>query len=301
VARLRKHGVRFGQFTVFLPALLKPAPTRLRLVLWSLWNGLQEFPESPPPGLVTIPNMAEVPKQHYTLAGYHPAGTRAIRIDMLERLADILRQKDSRAGFEATPDMLSITGMTLDQFADLMAGLGYKGEKGERVKVKTAEAPKAPEISEEAAAAIAAGQPIPEEVSILAPVVEPEPEAEAAAPEMEGFYTFTWAPKPRNQRPERAPRPERKEGEARAPRADRPQGDKPQGERPQGDRPKGDRPKHDRPKGDRPHGDRRDDRKGGKPQRDDRKTNYEARPPRAEKPIDPDNPFAALLALKGKV
>jgi ATP-dependent RNA helicase SUPV3L1/SUV3 len=291
---LRKHGVRFGQFTIFLPALLKPAPTRLRLVLWSLWNGLQEFPESPPPGLVTIPNVADVPKSHYTLAGYHPAGTRAIRIDMLERLADILRQKDSRAGFEATPDMLSITGMTLDQFADLMGGLGYKGEKAERPKVK-AEAPKAPEISEEAAAAIAAGVPIPEEVSILAPVAEPEPEA---APEMEAFYTFTWAPKPRHARPERGPRPERKEGEARAPRGDRPQGDRPKREG-QGERPQGDRPKHDRPKGDRP--DRRDDRKGGKPNRDDRQKSFEARPPRAEKPIDPDNPFAALLALKGKV
>ena len=289
---LRKHGVRFGQFTIFLPALLKPAPTRLRLVLWSLWNGLQEFPESPPPGLVTIPNVAEVPKQHYTLAGYHPAGTRAIRIDMLERLADILRQKDSRAGFEATPDMLSITGMTLDQFADLMGGLGYKGEKAERPKVK-AEAPKTPEISEEAAAAIAAGVPIPEEVSILAPVAEPEAEA---APEMEAFYTFTWAPKPR-QRPERTPRPERTEGEARAPRGDRARGDRPQGERPQGERPKGDRPRGDRPKGDRPKG----DYKGGKPQRDDRQKSFEARPPRAEKPIDPDNPFAALLALKGKV
>ena len=293
---LRKHGVRFGQFTIFLPALLKPAPTRLRLVLWSLWNGLQEFPESPPPGLVTIPNVAEVPKQHYTLAGYHPAGSRAIRIDMLERLADILRQKDSRAGFEATPDMLSITGMTLDQFADLMAGLGYKGEKAERVKVKAVEAPKAPEISEEAAAAIAAGLPIPEEVSIHAPL--PEPQAEAAAPEMETFYTFTWAPKPRFQRPERPARPERKEGEApRAPRGDRPKGERPQGDRPQGDRPKSDRPKGDRPKGDRPKG----DFKGGKPSRDDRQKSYEARPPRPEKPIDPDNPFAALLALKGKV
>ncbi len=311
---LRKHGVRFGQFTIFLPALLKPAPTRLRLVLWSLWNGLKEFPESPPPGLVTIPNVAEVPKQHYTLAGYHPAGTRAIRIDMLERLADILRQKDSRAGFEATPDMLSITGMTLDQFADLMAGLGYKGEKAERAKVKAADAAKAPEISAEAAAAIAAGVPIPEEVSILAP--PPEPEAEPAAPEMEAFYTFTWAPKPRP-RPERAPRPERKEGDApRAPRGDRPQGDRPQGERqgdrpkgdrpqgdrPQGDRPQGDRPQGDRPRGDRPKGDRpKGDYKGGKPPRDDRQKSYEARPPRPEKPIDPDNPFAALLALKGKV
>ena len=68
----------------------------------------------------------------------------------------------------------------------------------------------------------------------------------------------------------------------------------------QGDRPRregqGDRPKHDRPKGDRPKGDFK-----GKPNRDDRQKSFEARPPRPEKPIHPDNPFAALLALKAKV
>lgn len=281
-AALRKHGVRFGQFTIFLPALLKPAPTRLRLVLWSLWNGLAEFPESPPPGLVTIPNVAEVPKQHYALAGYHPAGARAIRIDMLERLADILRQKDSRAGFEASPDMLSITGMTLEQFADLMTGLGYKPEKGEREKVRSTPepAPIDPELLQ---------NPIPEEVSVLAPT----PEEPAAAPEMEVFYTFTWAPKPRFQRPERAPRPqqtERRDDRREKPKSDRPAEDKPrQGQRPnQGERRDG--------KGGKPQG-----RKGGKPERDDKPGTYQAKPTRPEKPIDPDNPFAALLALKGKV
>ncbi|MGA0540154.1 helicase-related protein [Neotabrizicola sp. VNH66] len=325
---LRKHGVRFGQYTVFLPALLKPAPTRLRLVLWSLWNGLSEFPESPPPGLVTIPNIAEVPKEHYTLSGYRPAGTRAIRIDMLERLADILRTKDSRAGFEATPDMLSITGMTLEQFADLMGGLGYKGEKAERPKVKAAPVVAPAEVEAAIEAAAASGQPIPEEVSLLAPVPEaapeeaPLPEGEAVAetaPEMETYYTFTWAPKPRFQRPERGPRQERSEGqprgdrpqgERRGPRGDRPQGDRPQGDRPQGDRPRGDKPQGDRPQGDRPQGERRDRKDfGGKPQgkhgkperRNDGPKNFEARPPKKDKPIDPDNPFAALLALKGKV
>ena len=314
---LRKHGVRFGQFTIFLPLLLKPAPTRLRLVLWSLWNGLDEFPESPPPGLVTIPNMPEVPKSHYTLAGYHPAGSRAIRIDMLERLADILRQKNSRAGFEATPDMLSITGMTLDQFADLMAGLGYKGEKAERAKVKAAEPVVViPEIDPNVPQ-----NPIPEEVSVLAPMPE-EPVAEEVAPEMESFYTFTWAPKPRNARPERGPRPQ---GERRdRPQGDRPQGDRARGGQSQGDRPQGDKPQGDKPQGNKPQGERRDrpqgdgkphhgkgdrnkgDRGKGKGDRPDRNDNnkprqFEARPQRAEKPIDPDNPFAALLALKGKV
>ncbi len=131
---LRKHGIRFGQFTVFMPALLKPAPTRLRLVLWSLANGADEFPESPPPGLVTIPSIDGVANSVYLMSGYKRAGDRAIRIDMLERLADLLRAEDSRGGFEATPDMLSITGMTLEQFANLMEGLGYKAERGEREK-----------------------------------------------------------------------------------------------------------------------------------------------------------------------
>ncbi|NDW01053.1 helicase-related protein [Salipiger sp. PrR002] len=136
---LRKHGVRFGQYTIFMPLLLKPAPTRLRLVLWSLSNDLDTFPEAPPPGLVTVPNMRDVPMVHYSLSGYRPAGERAIRIDMLERLADMLRSEDSRGGFEAKADMLSITGMTLEQFADLMEGLGYRAEKGERTKVRAAD------------------------------------------------------------------------------------------------------------------------------------------------------------------
>ena len=134
---LRKHGVRFGQFTVFLPLLLKPAPTRLRLVLWSLMQGLDEFPEAPPPGLVTVPVDASASTGSDTMAGYRNSGARAIRVDMLERLADQLRAEDSRGGFEAKADMLSITGMTLEQFADLMQGLGYRFVRAERVKVKT--------------------------------------------------------------------------------------------------------------------------------------------------------------------
>ena len=306
---LRKHGVRFGQYTVFLPALLKPAPTRLRLVLWSLANGLDEFPESPPPGLVTIPNLDGVPKGYYTLSGYHAAGARAIRIDMLERLADMLRGQDSRAGFEATADMLSITGMTLDQFADLMAGLGYRAEKGERPKVKAAPPPPEP-------AAEASANPIPEEESILAPPPAAE-EAAEGEPEIEVFYSFTWAPRPRGNR---APRGEG-EGRERGPRrggdrgtdrgeagegARKPRGDRPQGDRPRqaegGDRPRGDRP--DRGEGPRHGGKPQGKGKRGPKDADKGGRSFEARPPREGKKdrIDPDNPFAAaLMALRDKI
>ena len=307
--QLRKHGIRFGQYTIFQQLLLKPAPTRLRLVLWSLANGLQEFPESPPAGLVTIPNIPDVPMQHYTLAGYRPAGTRAIRIDMLERLADLLRGQDSRGGFEATPDMLSITGMTLDQFADLMAGLGYKGEKAERPKAKPA-APKeltAEAIAEAAAAAAAASKIIvedePEAVEESAAEAAVETPAAEVAVDMESFYTFTWAPRPRADR--RPPRRDAKpEGEAAQLRdGEKREGGKRDGGKPRGERPAGQGNRPDR--GPRSEGGYKGKGKpgskaGGKPGQNTPQK-YEARPARPEKKIDPDNPFAALAALKGKI
>ena len=277
---LRKHGIRFGQFTIFLPLLLKPAPTRLRLVLWSLAQDLAEFPEAPPAGLVTVPNMTAQPQGTDTMAGYRNAGERAIRIDMLERLADMLRAEDSRGGFEAKADMLSITGMTLEQFADLMAGLGYKAEKGERVKVKAA--PATPAVAaapaEDAAEAALAETPAETPAEAEAPAAEGETPAEASAeapaetsaeataeaPEMEVFYSFTWGGN--------------RGANARAPRAE---GDKPRSKgKPQG-----------KPRG-KPQG---GERGKGKPQGDKRGAqSFQARPPR-EKAIDPDNPFAAAL------
>lgn len=297
---LRKHGIRFGQFTIFMPLLLKPAPTRLRLVLWSLAKGLQEFPEAPPPGLVTVPSVKDAEPGVDTMCGYRMAGERAVRIDMLERLADMLRAKDSRAGFEATADMLSITGMTLEQFADLMQGLGYNAERGERAKVKPGTPETAPEATAEAAAEAAVGTPDESAAEPAAEPVETEPaepvaaEAEAAPadaaaaeePEVEVFYTFTWArTRPQGRGPRREPRGEgqpRPQGEARQGRRDKPQ-----------DKSRGNKPKDgERRRDGKPYGG-----KGGKPAQQGAKT-YSSRPPKKEKAIDPDNPFAALLALK---
>jgi ATP-dependent RNA helicase SUPV3L1/SUV3 len=257
--------------------------------------------------LVTIPVDAGAPEGADTMSGYRNAGSRAIRIDMLERLADMLRAEDSRGGFEAKPDMLSITGMTLEQFSELMTGLGYKAEKGERAKVKTVtevmpqaakdvpadtpvmdvaaeaaegaitDAPKPPEPADtpaEVAAIIDEGNaPIIEEAARtqevddnIPDVAENEnpqgtaPDAEIAGAEMEVFYTFTWG---------------------RAPRAN-------QNQRPGGDRPQG----KGKPQGKGRKGAARGD-KG------DKAKTFSAKPKRHEKPIDPDNPFAAaLMGLK---
>ena len=195
-ALLRKHGVRFGQFTVFMPLLLKPAPTRLRLVLWALSKNLDEFPEAPPPGLVTVPVSTEAPEQYDDMSGYRNAGDRAIRIDMLERLADLLRAEDSRNGFEANADMLSITGMTQEQFANLMEGLGYSAEKGEREKVKAIEITDNADVNGQEKSSL---DPQNNEVKPQADKIEGQGEL-AEEKDIETFYTFKWINKQTNKR-----------------------------------------------------------------------------------------------------
>ncbi|KIN73145.1 helicase-related protein [Sulfitobacter guttiformis] len=302
---LRKHGIRFGQFTIFMPLLLKPAPTRLRLVLWSLTKGLSEFPESPPPGLVTIPVEQGAPAGADTMSGYRNAGTRAIRIDMLERLADMLRAEDSRGGFEAKADMLSISGTTLEQFADLMRGLGYKAEAGERTKVKIVT-----EVMPKAAKDIPADTPImdvntPPEGAIIddpSPAMPADIDEAVAAIEDEGIAPILSEPSEGGE--VAAAIPDMSETEtpqgtapdaqiagaemetfytftwARAPRRQPPAG---------GDRPKGKGKPNQRGNKKGP----RDGDKSGKVQ------NFSARPAKPEKKIDPDNPFAAaLMGLK---
>ena len=194
---LRKHGVRFGQFTVFMPLLLKPAPTRLRLILWALSQNLAEFPEAPPPGLVTVPANKEAPENYDDMAGYRNAGERAIRIDMLERLADLLRVEDSRGGFEANADMLSITGMTLEQFANLMEGLGYSSEKAERQKSKIPDMTNSTNVSQREEPTL----------DLQTKEIDNQPQDTedldelAEDKDIEVFYTFKWISKQIKNRP----------------------------------------------------------------------------------------------------
>ncbi|MED5531521.1 MAG: helicase-related protein, partial [Pseudomonadota bacterium] len=97
-SKFRKHGVRFGQYSVFQPSLLKPEPSRIRILLWKIYHKPALVPEPPVPGLVTIPSVKEVDPSFYIMAGFRMLGTRAVRIDMLERLADLIRNEDAKNG-----------------------------------------------------------------------------------------------------------------------------------------------------------------------------------------------------------
>lgn len=137
--QLRKHGVRFGAYSIFMPALLKPAPAHLLLMLWALsreeptdqnQDPFADLPPPPTPGLTSVPAEKTAPQGFYETLGFRVCGTRAVRLDMLERLADLIRPviaaRTYRGGFVTTPAMLSLVGCSGEDFTAILKGLGYR-------------------------------------------------------------------------------------------------------------------------------------------------------------------------------
>ena len=138
-SKFRKYGFRFGQYSVYHPLFLKPEPTRLRITLWKIFNQVEKSIDPPLPGLVSIPILDGVENTYYEVAGFKNLGSRAIRIDMLERLADLIRAEDTKKGFKVNSEMLSITGLSFIQLKDILENLGYKSENIPLPAIKTLE------------------------------------------------------------------------------------------------------------------------------------------------------------------
>ncbi|MCR9214371.1 MAG: helicase-related protein [Proteobacteria bacterium] len=90
--RLKFGGLRVGYEHVFLPLLLKPDPTALRCLLWAVFEEKTEFPPLPPAGRVSFETDKSLHWTYYLTAGYAVFDGLAIRIDMLDRLAGMLRR-----------------------------------------------------------------------------------------------------------------------------------------------------------------------------------------------------------------
>ncbi|GHF14496.1 ATP-dependent helicase MgpS [Kordiimonas sediminis] len=286
---LRRFGIRIGAANLYMPLILKPHATELRLMMWAMDNDLTDLPDIPTPGMVWTDADRNAPRDFYALAGFRLAGKKAVRMDMSERLADTVRPLGQGGDwFEVTPEIMGLVGLSGEDFAAVMSAIGYSYEARQVENAKpapVAEEAAATEASTEevAAAETEATEPTPATDAAVAEdapaqvtaeeapeeASEPAVEAgeasteaedastdEAATPELVERYFFRWSPK-------RRPAPDA---------ADR--GRKP--------------------------GPANKQRKGAKGQSRGPKqaTSYKARPPKKEKQMDPDSPFAALAGLK---
>jgi ATP-dependent RNA helicase SUPV3L1/SUV3 len=100
---LRRYGVRFGEFSLYFPALLKPAQSRLLVVLWGVQNDIFgraavpgiSAPTPPAPGLCSVQVEDGNTPAFYAASGFRVCGNRAVRADMLERLGELIRKARS--------------------------------------------------------------------------------------------------------------------------------------------------------------------------------------------------------------
>ena len=176
-ASLRKYGVRFGAYHIYVPPLLKPAARALASLLWaqkqdnvdmSALSGAQHLAGS---GRTSFPVDKSLDRDAYRVLGYRQCGERAVRVDILERLADLIRPAlswreaspgtkpagafDGR-GFVVTQAMTSLTGSAGEDFASILRALGYRMER------RPAPPPK-PAVVETVAAEPAQAEPSPAE------------------------------------------------------------------------------------------------------------------------------------------
>ncbi len=177
-SQLRKYGVRFGAHNIYFPLLLKPAAADLLLLFWLLKLGHTfgltsvAMAEAPRQGLTSVPRVEAMPEAFYRAAGFQVCGQRAVRVDMLERLADIVRpltawrqtKPDDQppagavggGAFKVKPEMMSIMGCSGEELAVILESLGFRRER--RPIKRDASALPLTKLNEDISTAVAEGQ-----------------------------------------------------------------------------------------------------------------------------------------------
>jgi ATP-dependent RNA helicase SUPV3L1/SUV3 len=121
---LARLGIRIGRETVFLMPMLKPRQVRFRALLWCVHEDRPVV--LPDDGRVSLSHDASLPDRYYMAIGYKRLGPRALRADMLERLAADLRRRARGGPFEVEASLLNMAGCNGDSFDGVMRALGYR-------------------------------------------------------------------------------------------------------------------------------------------------------------------------------
>ncbi len=126
--KLRKLGVKFGRYHVFLFKLFKPSSVSLRILLWKSYNN--KFLNLSPPtfGLNFVNNMKSTNKDFMLLCGFEKFDDIYVRIDILERLFLLIfnSEKEGKKEIKVVPEMLNLLGCSKENFKKLLKKMDYK-------------------------------------------------------------------------------------------------------------------------------------------------------------------------------
>jgi ATP-dependent RNA helicase SUPV3L1/SUV3 len=123
-ARLARHGVRVGRWSVFMPALLRFDAQRLTGLLWRL-RSRHEAPLLPLARTI-IAHDRRVPIDYYLACGYMPLGSVAWRLDHIERVTRLIYGRARRGRIALTDELRRIAGAEERDVVALLEALGFR-------------------------------------------------------------------------------------------------------------------------------------------------------------------------------
>ena len=124
--RLTTFGVRFGTRAVFVKPMMSSTDLALRSILWALAHDHGTVPGVPLKGEVALAADPSLPGSFWQAIGYLQLGTRALRVDMAERLAAQMRKLTRRGWAPAHGDLISLSGSSREAFAGIAEALGFR-------------------------------------------------------------------------------------------------------------------------------------------------------------------------------
>ena len=135
--KLRKIGVKFGRYHVFLFKLFKPNAVSLRILLWKIFNE-KDLNLSPPTfGLNFLEDKEKINKDFMLLCGFEKFDNFFVRIDILERLFILILNSNKNDEIKLISEMLNLLGSNKENFIKLLQKMNYKTyNKGEDVYFK---------------------------------------------------------------------------------------------------------------------------------------------------------------------
>lgn len=127
---IRATGIKFGRSAIYLPLLLKPKAVRLNIILANFANGNDgsTAPLFPPTGVTSFATEEDRPQSQYMLCGFQKLGTRAIRLDIIDRVIDALYDtaKEAKGGFVLPNAVVSLLGVSNDAAEAVVTELGWE-------------------------------------------------------------------------------------------------------------------------------------------------------------------------------
>lgn len=131
-SQLRGKGVRLGPLFIYCPEMNKPAPLRVRAVLWALFNDMQLPAQRVPDGVVskkvetTDAPITDAQKSLFKALCYPVYGGRVIRIDMLDRVVNAVYEGADKGKFKAQHSMAEWLGCSIADLYAVLESLGHK-------------------------------------------------------------------------------------------------------------------------------------------------------------------------------